>query len=78
MTVDNGAQAPHTEIEDRFCLNIIQKIHLYVYLPTLVMDAGCGARGRASRCIFQPDLVTGNFSVRDKYLGNSLQSASIR
>ena len=26
MNVDNGARAPHTEIEDRFCLNIVYRI----------------------------------------------------
>ena len=28
MKVGNGAQAPHTEIEDRICLNIILDISL--------------------------------------------------
>ena len=26
MKVDNGARAPHTEIEDRFCLNIYRQV----------------------------------------------------
>ena len=32
MKVGNGAQAPHTEIEDRICLNIFSKSLFFRYL----------------------------------------------
>ena len=40
MNVDNGARAPHTEIEDRFCLNIkgnyLDSYSLFVSLVAVV------------------------------------------
>ena len=35
MNVDNGARAPHTEIEDRFCQNIPLWIHTEMESPHL-------------------------------------------
>ena len=37
MKVGNGAQAPHTEIEDRICPNIIY-LHTYTYTYTIYTE----------------------------------------
>ena len=50
MKVGNGAQAPHTEIEDRICLNIYRKharFHLMVS-ACVVIVIGDNLGGRPS------------------------------
>ena len=43
MKVVNGARAPHTEIEDRFCLNIIE----YGASPRATISLAIAARAHA-------------------------------